>query len=385
MSAEVLTPGSVAEAADMLRSASAAGRTVRFSGGKTKYGWGSDAGQPDLELSTTALDEIVEFNERDLTAILQAGVPLARAQEAFFAGGEMLALDPPRGEQERATIGGVVATGDSGPLRHRYGAARDLVVGVTMVLADGTIAKSGGRVIKNVAGYDLGKLLAGSFGTLGLIAELVVRLHPKPPETVTVTGRSSDAKTFVAGAAELTRCQQQPECIDVSYRGGRGEVSMRLGGAGLEARAQTAADLLTRAGLEAVTIEDDDALWSELAGRQRGEGAVVVRVSGLQGDLPRVIELAESIGADFVGRAALGISWLLIPPADEGLLLGAIEEARARLSPRACVVLDAPEGLRRKVDVWASGDDSSVRVMRAVKHRFDPEGILAPGLFVGGI
>src|SRR5206468_1900573 len=154
------------------------GLSVRVRGGGTKLGWGPPAA-PDVELYTSALDEVVEHNAGDLTAVLQAGVPLAIAQDRFGQEGQELALDPPLAAG--ATIGGVVAAGDSGPLRHRFGAARDLVLGVRVALADGTVARAGGKVIKNVAGYDLAKLFAGSFGTLGAIVELAVRLHPIRP------------------------------------------------------------------------------------------------------------------------------------------------------------------------------------------------------------
>src|SRR5918998_5975489 len=160
-----------------------AGGTVRVRGAGTKLAW--VRGEPDVELSTTDLDEIVEHNEGDLTAVLQAGVPLARAQQRFAEAGQMLALDPPDGG---GTIGGGVATNDSGPLRTRYGGIRDLVVGMRVALADGTGAESGGKVIKNVAGYDLAKLFVGSYGRLGAILEVSVRLHPLPPETATAGG-----------------------------------------------------------------------------------------------------------------------------------------------------------------------------------------------------
>ena len=171
-------PETFEDAAAALASATAAGQAVRIIGAGTKLSWGNPAqpGEIAVELRTSSLDEIVEHNAGDLTAILQAGVPLAVAQRTFAAAGQMLALDPPL--DPAPTIGGVIATGDSGPLRHRYGAPRDLVIGATVALSDGTIASSGGKVIKNVAGYDLAKLFSGSFGTLGLILSISVRLHP---------------------------------------------------------------------------------------------------------------------------------------------------------------------------------------------------------------
>ena len=180
---------------------------VRPRGGGTKLGWGrvSDAAAADFD--TRRLNRILEHNEGDFTAVLEAGVPLVEAQAAFGAAGQMLALDPPLGAGDAATIGGVMATNDSGPLRHRFGGVRDLVVGVTVVLSDGAIAKSGGKVIKNVAGYDLAKLFTGSFGTLGLIASVAVRLHPAPARTASLTARSDDP-----GALARAPPQREARC-----------------------------------------------------------------------------------------------------------------------------------------------------------------------------
>ena len=184
---------------------------------------------PDFD--TRRLNRILEHNEGDFTAVLEAGVPLVEAQAAFAAAGQMLALDPPLGEGDAATIGGVIAANDSGPLRHRYGGVRDLVVGITVVLSDGTIAKSGGKVIKNVAGYDLAKLFAGSFGTLGLIARVAVRLHPAP-----AAHRHADrrrATTRSGSRAPPSRSPALPleaDCLDVGWEGDAGWLSLRFGG-----------------------------------------------------------------------------------------------------------------------------------------------------------
>ena len=178
-------PATREELGAALRAAAEAGTPVRFRGGGTKAGWTRPAPREAIELSTTGLNEIVEHNVGDLTAVLEPGVLLADAQATFAKAGQMLALDPPDGG---ATVGGVVATADTGPLRARYGSPRDVVVGMRVALSDGTLAKSGSKVIKNVAGYDIAKLFAGSFGTLGAIVELSVRLHPLPPETTTATG-----------------------------------------------------------------------------------------------------------------------------------------------------------------------------------------------------
>src|SRR5690348_10480731 len=217
-----LRPATFEEAAAGLAAAAAEGQSVRIRGAGTKADWGAPSAEPDVELHTTGLDEIVEHNVGDLTAVLQAGVPLAQAQATFAGAGQMLSLDPPlgRGDVATATIGGVVATADSGPLRHRYGAARDLVVGMTVALSDGTIARSGGKVIKNVAGYDIAKLFSGAFGTLGAILEVSVRLHPLAPATSTALGASGDPEVLAKAARLLTTTPPDLETLDVVWQSG---------------------------------------------------------------------------------------------------------------------------------------------------------------------
>jgi glycolate oxidase FAD binding subunit len=346
-------------------------RTLRVRGGGTKFDWGTPGPDTDVVVSTTELDQIVEHNEGDFTAILEAGVPLARAQQKFASARQMLALDPPLGTGDGATIGGVIATGDSGPLRHRYGAPRDLVLGMTVALSDGTVAKSGSKVIKNVAGYDLAKLFAGSFGTLGLILQVVVRLHPTPSETVTAVGRASDPEVVARGASDLAHASLEKECVDVRWDGGEGAAMARLGGVTARAQAEAAARVLADAGMETEIVEDDAKLWAEQRARQRSNDRAVVRVSGLQAELERVIRAAESLGGSLVGRASLGISWVTVDP-------GRILDLRRDLAPFACVVLDAPRDVRESLDVW---DAEPSPLAQRVKQRFDPAGVFAPGTF----
>ncbi len=160
--------------------------------------------------------------------MLEGGVTLAAAQAAFADAGQMLALDPP---DNGATIGGIVATADSGPLRSRYGGVRDLVVGMRVALSDGTIAKSGGKVIKNVAGYDLAKLFAGSFGTLGAIVEVAVRLHPLQPSSATAVGSASDMNDLSRAAIALSREPLEHAGFDVRWSEGSGVLLVRFAGA----------------------------------------------------------------------------------------------------------------------------------------------------------
>jgi glycolate oxidase FAD binding subunit len=348
------------------------GLTVRVRGGGTKLGWGTPAPDPDVELSTSSLNELLEHNEGDLTTIVEPGVKLDDAQRQFAKAGQMLALDPPT--LGNATIAGILATGDSGPLRHRYGAPRDLVLGMTVALSDGTVAKSGGRVIKNVAGYDIAKLFCGSFGTLGLILQIALRLHPRPPQTVTVVGRSDDPDALALSAAELTHASLEKECVDVRWQDGVGSVLVQLGGATAEAQAEAAAALVPD--LSPELLEDDADVWEQQRAGQRSADQAVVRVSGLQAELARVVRATQAAGGSLVGRAALGLSWIRLPPER-------VAELRDALAPFPCVVLDAPAELRSSLDVWDSG--GGLEIARRIKQRFDPTGTFAPGTFAGGI
>jgi glycolate oxidase FAD binding subunit len=379
----VPAPSSFAEAAELLRGAGAQHRPVRIRGSGTKLSWGRPVAPSADELSTEGLDQIVEHNEGDLTAVLQAGVPLGRLEEALAEADQMVALDPPRGETGRATIGGLVATADSGPLRHRYGWARDLILGITVVLADGTIARAGGKVIKNVAGYDLAKLFTGSFGTLGLIVEVVMRLHPRPAATMTAAGRADDPRVLAEAASAVAHSPFGPDCLDVCWAEGVGEVLARFAGAAPDAGAEEVAELMQQAGLETRLEGDDEALWDRQRRRQRSPDGTVVRVSALASELPKVVRSAEVVGASLVGRAGLGLSWLTLAGGEGSEVVPSIEELRRRLHPFPCVVLDAPQDVREKVDPW--GDASAMALMRRVKDRFDPLGVCNPGIFVGGI
>ncbi len=319
MAGAVSAPASAEEVAAILRG----GTPVRIVGGGTKIGWGRPV--EAAELSVAGLAAIVEHNEGDLTAILQAGVPLAAAREAFAAAGQMLALDPP---DDGATIGGVLATADSGPLRHRYGSVRDLVLGVQLATPDGAVSRSGSKVIKNVAGYDLAKLMAGAHGTLGVICEVSVRLHPVPHEPLTVAVRGDDAAQLAARARELTHLPLEAEALDLRWSGGEGAVLIRLAGPSAPERAEAIAG--------GEVLDDDEGAWAAQRDAQRGP--VVVRVSSTQTGLADVLGVGRELGATVVARASLGLAWLRLDAADAA----EIERIRSALPDAHCVLLDAP-------------------------------------------
>ncbi|MEA2210742.1 MAG: glycolate oxidase binding subunit [Solirubrobacteraceae bacterium] len=372
-------PETFAEVAEILAGASAEQRTVRIRGAGTKSGWGRPTGAASIELGTGALNEILEHNAGDHTAVLEAGVPLAEAQRLFAQAGQRVALDPPLGPGNAATIGGIMATADSGPLRHRFGAPRDLVLGVTVALSDGAIATSGSKVIKNVAGYDLAKLFAGAYGTLGVILSVSLRLHPLPEAGTTALGATSDPDALAAAAVALARAPLEFEALDVAWHRGRGGLLARCAGPEHARRGRRAAKLLHELGLTDVDItEDDEMLWERQRAGQRSRDGVVVRIAHAPSALADVVRAADAAQATLVGRAALGTSFVEMAADD-------VVEMRTAVAPAITVVLDAPAALRARADPWASPEAPALELMRSIKRRFDPTGTCNPGLFVGGI
>jgi len=379
------TPESAQEAAALLQGCAADAIGVRIAGAGTKP-WGSPGVECGLELCTAALDDVVEHNVGDFTAVVQPGVSLRELDELFAGSGQMLALDAPFGEGDAATLGGIVATGDSGPLRHRYGAARDLVLGITVALSDGSLARAGGKVIKNVAGYDLAKLYSGSFGTLGLICEVAVRLHPRPPATATATGRTDEPAILQRAAIALSSSSLEAQALDVRWDAQSGCILARFAGIAAVAQATAAERLLAQLGVDAAATEDDGELWGhQRAGQRSAEGGAVVRVSGRPTGLADACVAAQIAGATLVGRAALGLWWIGLPATAPGELVTAIARLRKVLAPSPCVVLDAPAHVRAHLDPWDHVEDPGVVLMRRVKERFDPTRTCNPGIYVGGI
>ena len=354
-------PATREELASALAAAAEAGTPVRFRGGGTKQAWPPAAPPETLELSTAGLTEIVEHNAGDLTAVLGAGVPLAEAQALFAKADQRLALDPPDGG---ATIGGVVASGDTGPLRGRYGGPRDLVVGMRVALSDGTLAKSGGKVIKNVAGYDIAKLFAGSFGTLGAIVEVSVRLHPIAPGSATTLGDAADPDELGRGAAAIGQSALEHQGIDIRWQGGSGRVLARFAGAVPRPQAEAAERLLRAEGLRTEIVDEDESLWDEQRAAQRGP--LVVRVSSLPTRLPGLLRAADELGGSVAGRAALGLSWVRFDEPSAA----AVEKLRREF---VCVVQDRPSDL--DVDPTGPIEPATRALMQRVKERFDPAGV----------
>jgi glycolate oxidase FAD binding subunit len=239
---------------------------------------------------------------------------------------------------------------------------RDLLVGITVVLSDGTVATAGGKVIKNVAGYDLAKLFAGSYGTLGYIASVTVRLHPTAGPTATARAEAGDPRRLAAVAARMASLPLEADCLDVGWAHGCGAVLVRFGGETAADQARNAADRLAEAGLtDAGVVEEDAELWAlQRAGQRTGDGAVV-KVAGVIGDLGAVIAATEDAGAVLVSRAALGLSWIAVPGGED---LGRRIDRLGRSLPATATL--------RIGGALPSPAPGAVALMRRVKARFDP-------------
>jgi glycolate oxidase FAD binding subunit len=378
----VLTPPTREAAAGALADAAAAGESVRLRGGGSKLGWGHAVEEPSIELRLEELDETIEHNEGDLTAGFEAGVPLARIAQELADAGQRLALDPPLGlaGAERATLGGLLATADSGPLRHRYGGPRDLVLGMTVALSDGTIATSGGKVIKNVAGYDLAKLFTGSFGTLGAILAANLRLHPIPPATATALAACDDARTLAAGVHALAAAPLELEALDIAWRAGRGGILAQVAGAQAHRRADRVARVMREAGLAHVDVTDDDGgLWARQRAGQRSARRALVRIATRPSRIPGLLDAVDLVAGTLVGRGALGISYVELDPEAVRRLLDALPD------DAVAVLGDAPAELRAELDPWSAPNGPLMDLMRRIKQRFDPAAVCNPGVFAGGI
>lgn len=366
-------------ALEALASAGESGTPVRFVGSGSKLHWGVPAEDGIEHISVGDQDRLLEHNEGDLTAIVEAGLPLARAQEAFAEHDQELLLDPPDPEGT-ATLGGVIASGDSGPLRTRYGGPRDLVLGVQVALSDGQTARAGGKVIKNVAGYDLSKLLTGSLGSLGLILELSLRLHPKPRATATAAGGSNDPDVLAAATLALTKAPLEARCLDLRFGGGDGALLARFGGATPQAGVEKAAALMRDAGLEVSQVDEDDEIWHRQREGQRAPGGVAVRVSTLPSRFGDLMDLAQRLGARVVARAGLGLAWVTFEDRSAQEAADAIGELRRAMDPAPCAVLDTPAEVRGLVDPWPRPAEGPLALMERIKQRFDPAGVCRPSL-----
>ena len=383
----VARPSDVDQVAETMRVAAAHGWSVVPRGRGTKLTWGAPPRSADLALDLSGLDQVLDHAAGDLIVVTQAGTPLSEVQRVAAGGQQRLTLDEtvPGG-----TVGGVLATNASGPRRTSIGAARDLLIGITVVRADGVVAKAGGRVVKNVAGYDLGKLLIGSFGTLGVIVEATFRLHPVPTAQRWVSVPAADPAAAMRLAQSVVHSSLVPAAVEVAWPGrdGGGTLHVLLEGRpdGVSGRAQRLCELLGR---DASTAEDPPAdgatyPWDPTA--TGDDRAVALKLTHRLSGLANVLAAASEHGAQVRGSAGSGVLYAALAPDTEATTAASsVEHLRSVCAGHggSAVVVDAPTAVKDAVDQW--GPVSALDLMRRVKDQFDPDHRLAPGRFVGGI
>ena len=399
----VVEPGNEEEVSAVLAFANKEGLRVLIRGGGTQLGLGSPPTGGDILLSTTRLNAIVEHVPHDLVVTAQAGLPLARLQTALQQSKQWLALDPDLAPE--ATIGGVVATNATGPRRLRYGGVRDAIIGIRVVLADGTIAKGGGKVVKNVAGYDLPKLFTGALGSLGVIVSATFRLYPLQIASCTVHISASNISSLCDLAVRIIGSTLVPTVIDVlgdTEHTNIYTMAVRFEMGQEAVKAQAATLLAMVAEIHEDTIQATQQLegdtetqfWSQVTHNSEAVDAtstvLTLKASLLPTEVAHWLASVEQIcqqqqiHATWHAHAGHGLVFVHLS-GDDATLVSAVHELRqeALKHQGSLVVMDAPPTVTQQIDVW--GPVPAFDVMRNLKARFDPQNTLNPGRFVGGL
>ncbi|MEO7030597.1 MAG: FAD-binding oxidoreductase [Acidobacteriaceae bacterium] len=410
----IVAPASTEETAVVLRLCSARKLTVSPRGGGTKLDWGNQV-TPQVIVDTRRLDGIREHVWQDMTATVGAGTNWAEMEHALAEHKQHVALDPLFAAQ--ATVGGVIAVNDSGALRMRYGSLRDLVIGMTIVLADGTIARSGGKVVKNVAGYDLPKLLTGSFGTLGITTEVTFRLHPMQPRAETWTVRSDEIEPLIALQQQLLTAAMSIESLEIRlgavdplfngrvrlqphHKDDRTDTALAAegnttGSFALDVRFASLPEVLREheqrlrvaCGTLALSTADEN-VWLQRERLFALPNMTLLKVTALPSKIGAILQGFRSLAAsDIVAECvadATGIVTVALSAPPE-VTAELIEDLRARLRGEGGMVVVLRAGHASAIpDRWG-GSPPAIAVMRAIKQQFDPDRLLNPGKFVGGI
>ena len=342
---------------DECSAALASKHRIAFVGGGTQLALGNPV-EADAEVRTERLTRIVDYSPSDMVLTAEAGVTLAQVNAAAAEHGQRLALDPP--QPDRATIGGIVATGTFGPRRARYGTVRDLIIGVTLVRADGVVARGGGKVVKNVAGFDLPKMACGSMGTLGMIAEATFRLHPMPEKSATAVFRGLSTADVFAKTKSMRDLQLEPvSVVALRVASGQYDLGVRFEGFGKGVDQQ-----MQRLGAHDEPFDHDAA---------RTGGPTRVRIGSLPSRFAAVAAIVETLDPKaFAWYPTLGVGFL-----ECGGSAAALVAARDSIGQ---LIVET----RTSVDPWGSAG-SAFPIMQSLKQRFDPDRRLNPGRFAGGL
>jgi glycolate oxidase FAD binding subunit len=405
-SSDILAPHSAEGLAEALRAASERDRPVVPWGAGTLQHLGAAAPPGALALQTTALNRIVDYNPPDLTITVEAGATLGAIQETLQSHGQWLPWDPPA--PMHATIGGLLAAGAAGPLRLGYGTPRDWTLGMRVALGDGRLVKSGGRVVKNVAGYEAHKLHIGALGTLGVILEVTLKVAPMPEQLGSLIAICPTRASAFALAAQLRERPLAPTSLILSGAtsggniGGSVQVAIRFAGvAPAVARQLRAAAALAQASGASIVDMDDRAsadLWRALAtfsapqAARGGADSLLIRAGARPSALPAVLDALEQRApsepdARFVGYAGVGLAyarWQLPAQPDPAAIVRAVAELRSALGAMGgyAVVEDPGSNLRAALDLWGP-PPATLALMRALKAQWDPRGVLNRGRYLG--
>jgi glycolate oxidase FAD binding subunit len=408
----VAHPTSPQEISEAMSVAAQHGLSVSPLGGRTRTGLGNLPESLDVAIGMTGVDQVMTHNAADLTATVEAGIRVSRLQEVLAEHGQFLAIDPPL--PDRATIGGTLAVGWSGPMTWQNWSPRDIVIGMRTVMADGTITKTGGEVVKNVSGYDMSRMHIGALGTLGIIAEVSLKLTPLPARQATVMGTfNSDASCLDAALAVYgsslvplaisTLHGQQPSAGGDTGEG-RPSLMVRVGGRARSVRRQTddVASICKRFGaVHSAVIEGDDAamMWrrvGDLGWADETTPLAGIRASAVPTDIPRILQAMQDM------EDSSGLAWRATTQTTQGVVdihwLGVegeppSEHVRAAISKTlkavqraggTAVVTHAPAQVKASLDVWGE-PTSAIDTMRSLKGQYDPDRLLNPGRFMGGI
>lgn len=374
----VFAPATLEEAGACLALCDEAGAAVLPWGGGTQMDFGEAPSRYDLALDLRRLDRVVEYEPADLTVTVEAGLRLADLQARLGERGQWLPLDPPLPPD--ATIGGVLATNASGPARIAYGTARDHVIGMTVALADGQLVRSGGRVVKNVAGYDMAKLHIGAFGTLGVILQVSFKVAPRPLVERTLVFEG-DAERLGRLSKAIWDGGLAVNGLALVRRDGTWRLVARFAGSAAAVERSERDSTAFAEGLALKTTAATADAWEPAPDPKGGDGPVRVRLSLLPSDLIGCLTALEDATAllAYPTAGVAHVAWKEAPASR-------LRELRAMCESRggALVLAAAPPMLKREVGVWGS-TRQDFAIMRRLKEQFDPKGTLAPGRYLGGL
>jgi glycolate oxidase FAD binding subunit len=376
-----ISPANTHEVSAILRLANENRLTVTPVGGSTKQSWGNEI-QPNpaktqIRLELTRLNRVLEHPWQDLTCTVQAGCTWQQLQQTLAKHGQFVALDPLW--PECATVGGILATNDSGSLRHRYGSLRDLVIGMTLVLADGTIARSGGKVVKNVAGYDLCKLVTGSMGTLAVITEATFRLHPLPQHAQTFTVSAPQARQLAPLMASIRASHLLTQALQLRGDTNGFHLDIQLNAHPDAKQSDVLQKMALVAGLQLEPTSDG--VWRAREHLLTEREVFLVKIGMLPTDLAQIADDIIRLGGIVVAQT-LGVIYASFPNVKKDhAVLGSLY---GYTDTGSMTVFQTPTNpVEDPTPPW--GPEKLSPLMQAVKHQFDPNRTLNPGRFLGGI